>query len=421
MFYGTVGRLPVNVFKMAWRNVWRNHRRSLITIAAMTLALAVELLYSGIVVGMMHGMEDDVTENEMGDVQIFQEGYLTRPSVYDTIPHHEDILARLDEAGYRSSARLFSGGLAASGDTSAGVGFIGIDPVRDAKTLSLSQAVGEGQWLSNDDPKGILIGRGLARTLGAGIGSEIVILSQSTDGGMANDLFTVRGVLMSVAAGMDRSTVLMTEGAFRELMILPDGAHKIIVRRPKDVELQEAKSHVQSIVAAVSTGGPALDVMTWRELSPFLAQWLESVSSVVTIMYLIIYVAVGILILNAMLMAVFERIQEFGVLKAIGYSPFQVLTMMVSEGLIQAAIAAVVGLLIAAPGMWYLQVHGIDVGVLGGIQMVGMTMPAIWRGYYTVGIIKVPIIMLFVIVLAAVIYPALKAAWIRPVEAMHHA
>ena len=160
--------------------------------------------------------------------------------------------------------------------------------------------------------------------------------------------------------------------------------------------------------------------MTWKEISPFLAQWMQSVSGVIVIVYFIVYVAVAILILNAMLMAVFERIREFGVLKAIGYGPRQVLTMIVAESMFQAVVALVVDLIVAAPGMWYLQVNGIDVGVLGGVQMAGMTMPAVWHGQYVFETAQVPIFMLFFIVFAAVIYPAIKAARISPVEAMRH-
>lgn len=405
----------MNILTLAWRNVWRNYRRSTITIAAMTLALFVELLYSGMVAGLVFGMEDDATEFELGDVQVFHEGYLVRPSLYDTLEEPEQIIDQLEQEGYRATARLFSGGLAASGEFSAGVGFMGLDPVRDATTLSLHEAIAEGSWLSSDDPSGVVIGRGLARTLDASLGSEVLILSQASDGSIANELYEVRGILMSVAAGLDRGTILMTDRAFRELMVLPEGAHKIIVRRPKSVELEDAKALVASVASSTGT-----DVMTWKEINPFLAQYLDSVTGVIVIVYFIVYVAVAILILNAMLMAVFERIREIGVLKAIGYSPMQVLTMMVAEGMVQAVIACALGIVMALPFMWYLQTHGINVGSIGGMQMAGLTMPPIWRGAYTVDALQIPIIMLFFIVFAAVFYPALRAARISPVEAMHH-
>ncbi len=383
------------ILKMAWRNVWRNTRRSAITIAAMTLALFMELLYSGLVQGLVIGMTEDATAYELGDVQVFTKGYLTKPSIYDTVPDHERILQQLEAKGYRATERLFGGGLSASGELSSGAMFVGIDPVQDAATLDLHEAIAEGQWLSDDDPKGILVGRGLARTLALEIGDEVVVLSGAADGSVANDLFQVRGILMSVAAGLDRSAILMTESTFRELMALPEGAHKIFVRKPIDTPLPQAKDDV---LAVVGTGDDAPAVKTWKEVSPFLAQYIDSVSSVVVVMYVIVYLAVGILVLNAMLMAVFERIRELGVLKAIGYSPTQVLSMMLVEGLIQGVVATVLGITLATPVMWYMGTYGVNVGALGGMEMAGMTMPPIWLGRYTPDVLVVPILILFVIV-----------------------
>jgi len=403
----------MNLIKMAWRNVWRNYRRSMVTIAAMTLALWVELLYSGLVTGMFVDMEDDVTEMETGDIQLFVEDYLERPSLYSVVAHQDDILKRLKDAGYDATARLMSGGLGASGDLSSGVNIIGVDPARDGTVLRIDTALAEGAWLDDADPSGVVVGRGLARTLALKPGSELVVLSQRTDGGPANQKYIVRGVLMSVGASVDRVGVLMPTGAFRDLTSLEDGAHKIIVKRPDTQELNAAADAVRKLV-------PEAKVMTWAELNPILAQMLQGVQVMMGFMYFIIYVAVAILILNAMLMAVFERIREFGVLKAIGYSPLQVLTMMLLEGMLQACIATLAGVTLALGPMWYLQTYGLDVGVLGGVSMVGMTMPAIWRGSFTLASGLVPVLMLFVIVFFAVLYPALKAAWIRPVEAMHH-
>lgn len=411
----------MNLLKLAWRNVWRNSRRTGITIGAMTLALALELLYAGMVAGLVNGMEDDVVEFDLGDVQVLAEGYLTRPSLYDTVPESDALVEDLVAAGYRATPRLYGGGLAGAGEASSGVMLVGLDPVRDAETLALSDAMAEGAWLDPADPTGVVIGRGLARTLAVGLGDEIVVLSQGADGSVANELFLVRGILMSVAASMDRSAIVMPADTFRELMVLPEGAHRVIVRRPVDVPLAEAKVAVAGIAAKhAPTDGPGVDTMTWEELNPMLATYVQSVSGVIVVLYFIIYVAVGILILNAMLMAVFERIREFGVLKAIGYGPLQVLFMMVAEGLLQALVATVLGVVLALPAMWYLATYGIDVGILGGINMAGMTMPAVWMGHFTVEGSATPIVMLFFISFGAVIYPALKAAWIAPVEAMHH-
>ncbi|MEO0602721.1 MAG: ABC transporter permease, partial [Myxococcota bacterium] len=230
----------MRILKLAWRNVWRNARRSSVTIAAMTIALVIELLYSGLISGMMIGMEDNAISLDTGDIQVTTPDYLTRPSLYEVVEDQPEKVGALEADGYRVTRRLYSGGLAASGDSSAGVAFVGLDPENDAKVLDLHRYVGEGAWLDASDPLGVVIGRGLARTLGVGLGSEIVVLSQGTDGSMANELFQVRGIMMTVAASIDRRTILMNEQTFRDLLVLPEGSHKLIVRRPVNSELVQA-------------------------------------------------------------------------------------------------------------------------------------------------------------------------------------
>ncbi|MCP4662188.1 MAG: ABC transporter permease [bacterium] len=403
----------MNVFKVAWRNVWRNKRRSIVTIAAMTFALWVELLYSGLIVGFMQGMERDVLDLEFGDLQIFAGDYLDTPSIYTAIDAPELLLAKLDGLGYPASARLLGGGLAAAGEYSAGVAFRGLDVERDAGVSLIHEQLAEGEWLDPAEAYGVVVGRRLARTLDVGPGDELVVLTQAADGSMANELYTVRGVLLGVAEGTDRTAVFMNAEAFRELMVFPERVHQIIVRRPDEVELETAAAEVRSLA-------PELDVKTWRELMPIIASMLDSTQAMTFTIFFIVYIAVAILILNAMLMAVFERIREFGVLKALGMSPLRVVNLIFVESAIQTAIAIVVGGTLAVPGMWYLRDVGIDVGMLGGTDMMGVAMRPIWYGVYDAGTISGPLLMLVVIVLLAVLYPALKAAWIRPVAAMRH-
>ncbi len=403
----------MNVFKVAWRNVWRNKRRSIVTIAAMTFALWVELLYSGLIVGFMEGMERDILELEVGDLQIFAGDYLDSPSIYTAIDDPEALVTKLEALGYPASARLLGGGLAAAGEYSAGVAFRGVDVERDAGVSRIHEQLAEGAWLDPATPQGVVIGRRLARTLDVGAGAELVVLTQAADGSMANELYTVRGVLLGVAEGTDRTVVFMNAAAFRELMVFPERAHQIIVRRPGEVELDAAAAEVRSLA-------PELEVKTWRELMPIIATMLDSTQAMTFTIFFIVYIAVAILILNAMLMAVFERIREFGVLKALGMSPLQVVKLIFVESAIQAAIAIAVGGTLAVPGMWYLARVGIDVGLLGGTDMMGVAMRPIWYGVYNANTLSGPLLMLVVIVGLAVLYPALKAAWIRPVAAMRH-
>ncbi len=187
----------------------------------------------------------------------------------------------------------------------------------------------------------------------------------------------------------------------------------MIVRRPDKVELEAAAAIVRRLAAG-------LDVKTWKELMPVVASMLESTQGLIVIVFFIIYVAVGILILNAMLMAVFERIREFGVLKALGVGPLRVVNLILVESAIQTAVAIVIGVMLAIPGMWYLGNVGINVGKLGGMSAMGLAMRPVWYGIYNADTLSGPLVMLVFIVFLAVLYPALKAAWIRPVEAMRH-
>ena len=403
----------MRILRLAWRNVWRNSRRSLVTISAMAFALWTMVLYAGLVEGMILGMEGDVLDLEVGEIQVVAEGYRDDPSLYRVIEDPEAVLARLDELDYPASARLLGGGLCAVDEESAGVQLVGLNVQRDAGVTLISERVAEGAWLTEGDVQGVVIGRKLARTIDAHIGDELLVLSQGWEGGLAADLYTVRGILGTVGASVDSGTVFMSEVAFRALLDVPTGAHQITVRVPKDTDLVAATAQIEAF-------DDGLDAMSWKELMPFIAMWLESTRGLIGIVYGIIYIAVAILVLNAMLMAVFERIREFGVMKAIGYSPSTVFGVIAVESAIQTALGTVVGLVLAMPVMFYLATVGIDTGALGGMSMMGMSMQQNWMGVYSPQVLATPIAVLWFMVGAAAVLPALRAARISPVAAMRH-
>ena len=249
--------------------------------------------------------------------------------------------------------------------------------------------------------------------LSVGLGDELVVLTQGSDGAMAYDLYTVRGVLQGIADATDRSGVFMNEAALRELVLVPEGVHQIIVRRPDNMALDRAAERVAGVARD-------LDVQTWRQLMPTISSLLESSRGVMIAMYFIIYLAIGMLVLNAMLMAVFERIRELGVLKALGVGPFRVLRLILLECGIQTVIALVIGVLLAIPALVYLSTNGILLAGLAGTSVMGIAMEPVWRAAVSTQVFTTPILILVLIVFAAVLYPALKAATIQPVEAMRH-
>lgn len=403
----------MGILKIAWRNLWRHRRRTIVTIAAMTLALSVLILYTGLLEGYLRNMERNILDLEVGDVQVHAGDYLNRPSIYTRIEQPEALLRELGERGYRATARLLGGGLVASGESSAGALFRGVDVVRDATVTRISQHVSQGTWLEPSDHDGVVLGRRLAQTLDVAPGDELVLLSQAADGSTANDLFEVRGVLLGVGDATDRSGVFLTADAFREFFVLPDGAHQIILRRSGEQDLD-------LLAGAAREAASDLDVKTWRELMPTMASLIDSTRGLVQIVFYVVYVVIAILVLNAMLMAVFERIREFGVMKAIGVSSRTVLGIIVLESALQTAIAIGIGLALSLPGLWYLTSTGIDTGALGGISLMGVAFNQIWYAVVTPYTFWGPILALVVMVTLAVFYPALKAARIAPLDAMRH-
>lgn len=406
-------RQRVSVSKMAWRNLWRNPRRSLVTMGTMAVALCALVTFSGLMRGMQRAMEANVVELETGDVEIFAKGYEERPSLYLRIADPDALLARLDRAGYAASPRLRAAGLAAAGTSSAGALLIGVDVARDHRVSRVDREVDKGSWLDPADDKGVVIGRRLARSLGLQPGGEILLLTNAADGSMANELYRVRGILRGMGDAIDRGGVYLNARAWRQLLVVPDGVHQIIVRRPANVDLATAR-------ATVARLAPDLDVRSWVQLLPTLANILETQRSSMVLIDLIVYAAVAIVILNAMMMAVFERIRELGVLKAVGMKPRTVFALVACEGVWQTLLAVGAGLLVAAPLLYYLVHHGVNIASLAGASIQGIAYNAEWHAEIDRATFSGPIVMLMLAVVVAMTFPALKAARLQPVDAMHY-
>jgi ABC-type lipoprotein release transport system permease subunit len=398
---------------MAWRNIWRNQRRTAATIAAMSVAVFITILYSGLIAGMLVQLESDTLDFELGAAQIFAPGFQDEPSLYTDIRDTDAVLGRLDAAGLAATPRWLAGGLAAHGEASSGAFLRGLDLERDPRVLALNQQVFEGRWLDPGDPRGVVVGRRLAHTLGVAPGDELVVLSQAADGSMANALFRIRGVLKSLGSETDRAGVFMSEAAFRDLMVYAGGAHQIIVGRPAVLD-------TAAVRAAASRAAPGLDLQSWRELNPTLASMLDSVTGLINVFFFLVNVAIAVVILNATLMAVFERIREFGVLKALGIAPADLLKLIYVESMLQVALAIAIGVTLTLPALWYLTAVGIDMGTLAGTDVMGMVMMETWYAVVSPRVFAQPILMTLLVVSLAVLYPATRAARIQPVDAMRH-
>lgn len=403
----------MQTFRLAWRNIWRNKRRTSVTVAAMAVAVLVTTVYSSMVTGYLGNMERDALDLEVGAAEIFAAGYQDKPSVFTAMPDSAAVVRALDAQGIAASERLLAAGLASAGEASAGVTFRGLNVEQDARVLTIGRQVREGEWLDPADPRGVVVGSRLAKTLGVKVGSEIVMLGQATDGSIANELGVVRGILRSVGEATDRSGIFMTQDAFRGFMAYAGGAHQIIIQRQPQVTLELLEPRLEAVA-------PRHDVQTWRELMPMLGTMLDSTKGLMAFMSLIVNIAIAIVVLNAMLMAVFERIKEFGILKALGAGALDVLKLIYAESMMQVGLAVAAAAVLAVPSLWYLSVVGIDMGALAGVSAMGLSMGSSWQAVVTPATLITPVTMTVAVVTLAVLYPALKAALIEPVRAIHH-
>ena len=405
----------MKILSIASRSVFRNWRRTLITTLAMGFSGFIMILFAALMAGMLQTSERNAVAMNLGDIQIHAKGYRDDPDLYNRIDNTADLVNKLQQAGFHATQRIYGFGLAAAGSTSAGVQMRGVNLKNEATVTQVHKHVMQGQWLSDSDPMGVVIGRKLARTLGVRPGDEVIIIGQATDGSMANDLYTVRGILKSIGEEVDRAGFFMVEHSFRELMVLPKGAHEIAVMRP------DRSSDLESAAAQVAALAQGYETLSWRQLQPFIAKLLDLADAQTIIMILITYVAVAMVILNAMLMSVFERIREFGIMKAIGVTPWQLMTLIYAETMIQVVIASSISLASGWSAAHYFQKNGIDLSAIAGsTSFGGVAIDPIWNAHVTTETLVLPVVFLFIIAAAAVIYPAIKAAVIRPVKAIHY-
>ena len=386
----------------------------MVTTLAMGFAGFIMILFASLMEGLLQSSEKNAVSMDLGDIQIHATDYREDPDLYKLIVNPDRILTDLKKAGFHVTKRLYGFGLAAAGSTSAGVQLRGIDLSTESDVTEINRHIMKGAWLEEIDPGGVVIGRKLAKTLGVSPGDELIFVGQATDGSMANDIFTIRGILKSVGEEVDRTGLYMIEKSFRELMILPEGTHEIAVMRP------DRSSDLEAATRTVANIAPGYETLNWKELMPVIARILELADSQMIILVIITYTAVAMLVLNAMLMTVFERIRELGIMKAMGVTPWQLMSLVYAETFIQVSAAGILAGLSGCLLSRYLEHNGIDLSSFAeGASFGGVAMDPIWKAYLTPEAVVVPIVFLFIIALFAVLYPAVKAALIQPVKAIH--
>ncbi len=414
--------------KLAWRNIFRQKRRTVLTLMTMTGGFVL----SSLSIGWMNGSYSNIilffTNSRTGQIQVHHEGYLADPSIYSTIDNFEQVGSILDSIpDVRSWApRIYTGALLAlkpAGHTSnvysssAAASVIGIDPAREQEATGFSDQIIEGEMLTSSDADTslsstgqILLGKELAITLEASPGDSLILLSQAANGVVADKRYVVVGIVSTGNTQIDRRTSYITLPDAQNLFALEGKAHEIAV-------LSSTLNEVDNLTAAISgrLSGRNLETDSWKVFAKEFYNGMKADESSLEVMIFIIVLVAAMGVLNTVLMMVLERRREFGVMKAMGTRPGFIVRMIMLEANIMGFISILLGSIISTAGLLLLSKHGIvmdpplDYGGAVFREMVASISPDCYW---------IPAICVMLTATIVSCIPALNAAHTKPAKAL---
>jgi putative ABC transport system permease protein len=404
-------------FNMAWRNVWRNRRRSALTVLAITLGLAFNIFMRAIGDGFHEQMVDNSVRSHIGHLVVHRAGYHDDPGINKTLPDP----AQVDQAiqalpGLRAySLRVLGDGLASTAENSAGVAIVGIDPAKERMVTTINRGIVKGEYLREGEKRPILIGDRLAVNLKASLGDKVVLLVQAADGSMGANLFHVVGIFRSGAPELDRGMAFILRQDAQALFSLQNRETEAVVLLTSSLEVPAAQQALQSKLS-----GKNVEVLTWYQVEPFLLQFIQLDDAFFYIIVIIFFVVISIGILNTIMMSVFERVREFGVMMALGTKPRQIIKLVVQEAFVLALVGAVIGSAIGISASVYFATAGMNLSAWAeGAAALGMTSTMVYTKLTAANVVLSNLSVVGVVVLVG-LYPALHASRMRPVEAIRH-
>ena len=401
--------------QLAWRNVWRNTRRTTIILMAVVIGVWSMIILGSLMRGIAVGMVKNGIATLIGHIQIHQKGFRNDPAIENSIRDPSAIKRILDRelAGRAQwTGRVRVNAVASNARQSTGVTLVGIDPASEANVSFIGTAVSRGHYISGDDPNGILVGEALLENLETKLGRKLVLMSQGTDQEIASRAFRIVGAFQAEMKSTEKQFVFVLRQTSQKMLKMVQGICEISILLPEKSDLQNVYDQLISALPA-----DQLEVHSWQELMPFQAAYLRILDGFMYIWYLVVFVAMGFGIVNTTLMAVYERMREFGLLKALGMKPWWILREVLIESLLLLITGLIIGNLLGLLSIYALSGSGIDLSALAaGAEYAGMTRviyPAIDLKDFAVANLVVLLLGLLVSV-----YPAVKAARFTPVEAL---
>ncbi len=401
------------LLKLAWRNLFRNTRRTLLSGLAIGVGLAALIFGDGYMQGMINGMVQTATATLPGEAQIHHEGFRKSMDVELTVSHGQDILTSLaKEPIVKSFApRVLSYGMLTSPADVSSILLYGVDPAKEATVSNLKEVIQSGSYLSSDHPNQILVGEQLAKNLSLSLDDRVVItVAQAHTGELSQEMFRVGGIFKFSQRDLDSSVAFINLTKAQQLLMLDDHFHEIALdftnlKLASDKNLPFWKHYSQD----------GNEAMGWGQLFPDLKAFADMSSFAMFITALILFGVVSFGIMNTLFMSLYERMFEFGVMRAIGTRPGRMALMILLEACSLAVISIIIGIVLGYGLTRYYQVVGID---YRGLEFTGVTIKSllypVMRSYQYV----VYPIWLFVFTALVGLYPAIYAARLTPAKAM---
>ncbi len=416
---------------MAWRNLWRNWRRTVIALIAVVLGLTLLLLFDGFIKGSDQAIFGNAVKLYGGNIQVHAPGFRDKARRLPLLPLADGdavVTAALDRptvavAGVGTSQvqpdvlaaakRIHTGGLVTNREGSFAVDITGVEPEIEQALSIQAENVLDGRYLLPDDGDAVFIGLGLAKLLEVGVGDRVTLIGRSTDESMRQRSMTIVGIYSLGMEEAERASVFITLQEAQTLYNLRGQVTEVAITLAN-------VGQEEQIIAELQKSLPGYEIDSWQTLRPEITQTLSTKLAYTTMFGFIIIVIASIGILNIQLMAVFERTREMGVLAALGMKGGQITNLFLLEGTLIGVVGAVIGCLAGAGLVGLIGSVGLDLSFISGMGEITALMGS--RLYPSVGLAETINRGLTVVVIVALasLYPAWQASRKEPAEALHH-
>ena len=404
------------LLRMSWRNVWRNWRRTIIAVVAISLGLVLLLIFDGMMGGAEQAMYGNVVKLQGGNVQVHTPGYREKANRMPLMPLVDSdavvraALAQPQVVG--ASRRINTGGMVSSHEGTFPVGIIGIEPEAEAPVGLLADNIAAGRYLTAQDGDELLIGQALADQLEVGMGDRVTLVGRATHEQMRRRTMTVVGIYDLGIPEVEKGLVYVSLAEAQSLFDLREQATEV------DVALQ-SMGQEGPVVAALLAELPGYEVDPWYVTDPTTKQTMEMEKEIMSLFGLVILLIAGVGILNLLVMAVFERTREIGIMAAMGMKRWETLVLFLLEGTLIGLLGAVAGCVVGGLINLYFGQVGLPWSAAEYSELTALLGDRI---YFDVGIgllLTRGLTVIFIAALAA-LYPAWQASRREPAEALHY-